>query len=92
MGRIYGLPLGNRAIKKNTSEIYTTFGHLMSLQFTWDVITLVLLGYDKNVFIKRYDPPHDKTDKMACAPSEDSDQPWHLSTLIRFFAARSVGR
>ena len=22
-----------------------------------------------------FEPPHDKTNKMACAPSEDSDQP-----------------
>ena len=31
-------------------------------------------------------PPHDKTNKMACAPSEDSDQPGHLPSLIRVFA------
>ena len=29
---------------------------------------------------------HDKTNKMACAPSEDSDQPGHLPSLIRVFA------
>ena len=29
--------------------------------------------YDKASF----EPPHDKTNKMACAPSEDSDQPGH---------------
>ena len=23
------------------------------------------------------EPPHDKTNKLACAPSEDSDQPGH---------------
>ena len=28
------------------------------------------------------EPPHDKTNKMACAPSEDSDQPWHPSSPI----------
>ena len=35
---------------------------------------------------KRYtviEPPHDKTNKMACAPTEDSDQPGHLPSLIR---------
>ena len=32
--------------------------------------------------------PHDKTNKMACAPSEDSDQPWHPPSLIRVFAVR----
>ena len=27
------------------------------------------------------EPPHDKTNKMACAPSEDSDQPGHPRRL-----------
>ena len=31
-------------------------------------------------------PPHDNTNKMACAPSEDSDQPGHPPSLIRVFA------
>ena len=30
-----------------------------------------------------YEPPHDKTNKMARAPSEDSDQPRHPPSLIR---------
>ena len=34
------------------------------------------------------DLPHDKANKMACAPSEDSDQPGHLPSLIRVFAVR----
>ena len=32
--------------------------------------------------------PHDKTNKMTCAPSEDSDQPGHSPSLIRVFAVR----
>ena len=28
------------------------------------------------------EPAHDKTFKMACAPSEDSDQPGHPRSLI----------
>ena len=32
------------------------------------------------------EPPRDKTNKMACAPSEDSDQPGHQPSLIRVFA------
>ena len=39
----------------------------------------------------KYEPAHDKTYKMACAPSEDSDQPGHAPSLIRVFAVRSVG-
>ena len=34
---------------------------------------------------------HDKTNKMTCAPSEDSDQPWHLPSLISVFAVHSMG-
>ena len=35
-----------------------------------------------------YEPLHDKTNKMAYAPSEDSDQPGHPPSLIRVFAVR----
>ena len=34
------------------------------------------------------EPPHDKTNKMICASSEDSDQPGHPRSLIRVFAVR----
>ena len=34
-------------------------------------------------------PSHDKTNKMACAPSEDSDQHGHPPSLIRVFAVRT---
>ena len=27
--------------------------------------------------LKQNEPPHDKTNKMTCAPSEGSDQPRH---------------
>ena len=36
----------------------------------------------------RNEPPHDKTNKMACAPSEDSDQAGHPPSLIRVFTVR----
>ena len=38
----------------------------------------------------KYEPPHDKTNKMACAPSEDSDQHGHPPSLIRVFAVRTM--
>ena len=37
---------------------------------------------------KKKEPPRDKTNKMACAHSEDSDQPGHPPSLIRVFAVR----
>ena len=39
-----------------------------------------------SVNIDPNEPPQDKTNKMACAPSEDSDQPGHPPSLIRVFA------
>ena len=39
-----------------------------------------------------FEPAHDKTNKLACAPSEDSDQPGHPPSLIRAFAMRLMGR
>ena len=37
-----------------------------------------------------YEPRHDKANKM-CTPSEYSDQPVHLPSLIRVSAVRSMG-
>ena len=37
------------------------------------------------------EPPHDKTNKVACAPSEDADQPGHPPSLIRVFTVRLMG-
>ena len=34
------------------------------------------------------EPLRDKTNKMACAPSEDSDQPGHPPSLFRVYAVR----
>ena len=36
--------------------------------------------------LRKYESAHDKTYKIACAPSEDSDQPGHPPSLIRVFA------
>ena len=49
-------------------------------------------GMFSDVAAKIIDPAHHKTNKLAFAPSEDSDQPEHLPILIRVFALRSVGR
>ena len=44
------------------------------------------------VCLKIFGPQHDKTNKMTCAPSEDSDQPGHLPSLVRVFAVHLLGR
>ena len=38
--------------------------------------------------LSTYELLHDKTNKMTCAPSEDSDQPGHSPSLIRVFTVR----
>ena len=35
-----------------------------------------------------YEPSYDQINKIACAPSEDSDQTGHPPSLIRVFAVR----
>ena len=37
------------------------------------------------------EPHHVKTNKVTCAPSEDSDQLGHPPSLIRVFAVHSMG-
>ena len=44
---------------------------------------------DNLLYLKStYKLPHDKTNKMTCAPSKDSDKPGHPPSLIRVFAVR----
>ena len=37
---------------------------------------------------RKNEPPLDKINKMTCAPSEDSDRPGHLPSLLRVFHVR----
>ena len=48
----------------------------------------ILCFYVVNGKLSLNEPPHDKTNKVACAPSEDSDQPGHPPSLIRVFTVR----
>ena len=38
--------------------------------------------------LRLFEPPHDKPNKLACAPSDNSNQPGHPPSLIRVFALR----
>ena len=60
--------------------------HLLFL--TWDCKWEETMASTLPYLLKLIEPPRDKTNKMACAPSEDSDQPGHPPSLIRVFAAR----
>ena len=48
------------------------------------IILFVLMWSD--LTRRKHEQPHDKTNKMACAPSEHSDQPGHRPSLIRVVA------
>ena len=59
---------------------------------SWYMYSCFLLTHTKtklqSASSRMYEPPHDNTNKMICAPSEDSDQPRHRLSLIRVFAVR----
>ena len=60
----------------------------------WVHMILYVLSYSGSFGLNflippTYEPPHDKTNKIICASSEDSDQPGHPPSLIRVFAVRS---
>ena len=57
----------------------------------WEVYAVDRSSWPLSVHVSCYEPPHDKTDKMACAPNDDSDQPGNPPSLIRVFAVCSMG-
>ena len=68
----------------NLTYIISPYTFLVSVYKIWFGYSLYgKAGYHHK---KTYEPAHDKTNKMACAPSEDSDQPGHPPSLIRVFA------
>ena len=50
----------------------------------FDLVLSCLKHHQRNHKIPN-ELPHDKTNKMACVPSKDSDQPGHPPSLIRVF-------
>ena len=84
---VSGINRGRSSLLKKTSRISAaTLAWLLYLdrarvQRVW---VYICCPQDQSV----REPPHDKTNKMACAPSDDSDQPGHSPSLIRVFAIR----
>ena len=78
-------------LKYHMSDIHF-FGTLLHALGRCFADTFVIDGHTEEwLLTTKYEPPHDKTNKtkkMACAPSEDSDQPGHPPSLIRVFAVR----
>ena len=73
--------LKNRYMLK---EIIISFRKLWLLSLSQHSVSDIEIFWSALIF----EPQHDKTNKMACASSEDSDQPGHSPSLIRVFAVR----
>ena len=71
---------------KNTDRVLYKSIHYVCVRFEIDWL------HDKELSLL-HEPAHDKTNKMACAPSQDSDQPGHQPSLIslRFPHEESLG-
>ena len=65
-----------------TTENPYPFANLLQVYKNWFEVQFYIHFFH----VSPYEPPHDKTNKMACAPSEDSDQPGHPPGIIRVFA------
>ena len=63
---------------------YFTVPNSRDRKWWWGVIVSEILSEILTKF--KYEPVHDKSNKMTCAPSEDSDQHGHPPSLIRVFA------
>ena len=69
----------------DTSGIVVFDAEKFGKTFTFvDIIPWIFL-------INPFEPERDKTNKMTCAPSEDSDQPGHPPSLSRVFDVCSMG-
>ena len=69
-----------RIICENLLKDWELHLKLITVKEIWK---LMLLGTAvKANQSRKYKPPHDKTNKMACAPSEDSDQPGQINLGI----------
>ena len=51
------------------------------ITFMLNSVDNIIVPYDSFKQVNEFKPHRDKTNKMACAPSEDSDQPGHPPML-----------
>ena len=67
------------------SYFFCTIQKVYNKSYKRIVCTNVQLNFSlhKNLIEHLNEPQHDKTNKMTCVPSEDSDQPGHPPSLMR---------
>ena len=76
-----------------SSTKHANAGMHSTLKLLINCYILLLSPYvEKDEIIYIIEPPHDITNKLTCAPSEDSDQPGHPAMPgIRVFGVLSMG-
>ena len=86
--------LQTRQLAKTNFLLHQESSQMSWLMRKWHTLasmhTLAVLPEPSLFALIIYEPPHDKTKKMICVPSQDSDQPGHLPSLIRVLAVHSV--
>ena len=72
----------NWAMHSFCLSVYILTYHFVLFTANYFIFTLLFhdftiadLFLEIKIRVTRIEPPHDKTNKIACAPSEDSDQP-----------------
>ena len=68
-------------------QVFLWLGSFITSCKGWVILILPLVCYLDGQEDK-FELPRDKTNKMTCAPSKDSDQTGHPPSLIRVFAVR----
>ena len=91
------------SLRCSQGSLVTNWAHSEDSDQTWRMPRLICVftrgtghfvglscygSYNFDHDYKYSEPPHDKTNKMACEPSKDSDQPGHPPSLIRVFTVR----
>ena len=63
--------------KKQKPKLFECMKHwkTMRINCLFNVVSVICVRYTIFRSHIKIEPPHDKTNKMACSPSEDSDQP-----------------
>ena len=65
---------------------YMIISQNCSFTFFTKAVSVTAIKIFVTVLCLLTEPTHDKSNKMTCAPSKDSDQPGHPSSQIRVFA------
>ena len=91
----FGVCIFIHTLKSQKAYVFRKQAELIASESSAELIFLFCLS---NLFYFHYrmvgatvnitESPHDKTNKMACAPRKHSDQPRHQPSLIRVFTVR----